>query len=139
MNQKVEVLVISPNKGLIESVSEGVLAFGNSVQVIHKKSGSEAFEFIDKLGRDFDNLQIYLDCKSSKINAQSFVQRLDRDMNKISRRSVILADDASSITGLVSLAMAECVGNVLNYPILPTEVETTMRKRFPQLQATLQA
>ena len=137
MNQEISVLVISPNKSLFDSVTEGVLAFGGSVRVLQRATVSEALELFERLDLVSGNIQIYLDSKSSKADAQTFVRQMDRDFKGVSRRSVILIDDASSIASLVSLAIAECVGDVLNYPVLSTEVETAIHKQFPQLRASV--
>jgi hypothetical protein len=79
-----------------------------------------------------ETLQIYLDSTFSAAEAKNFVRLLDQKFKGISRNSVVLIDDTSSISGIVSLAMAECVWDVLNFPVLPIEVETAIRKRFLQ-------
>ncbi len=132
MNQEISVLVISPNKSLFRSVLKGVATFGNSIQVYHTNDIREAILLIDQIGLNSETLQIYLDSTFSSAEAKNFVRLLDQKFREISRNSVVLIDDASSISGIVSLAMAECVWDVLNFPVLPIEVETAIRKRFLQ-------
>jgi hypothetical protein len=134
MSQEVTVLVISPNKDLFDSVSKAAMICGDSVRVLKRTAVKEAIELFDRLDLVSGNIQIYLDSKSCKAEAQSFVHLLDHDYAGITRRSVVLIDDASNITSMMSLAIAECVGDVLNYPVLSIEVETAIRKRFPKLR-----
>lgn len=134
MNQEITVLVISPNTSLFDSVSEGVSAFAEFVVILQVSNVSEAIRLLDEQKIKSAEIQIYLDCAGSKAEAHQFVQLLDRDHIGISRNSVVLIDDASSISGIVSLAIAKCVFDVLNYPVLPIEVQTTVHKRFPNLR-----
>lgn len=92
---------------------------------------------LEKLDVKSDRLQIYLDSKYSNSEALRLLRILDQEYPRVSRRMVILTDDASNISGIVNLALANCVGDVLNYPILKNEVKTSIKKQFPQLQETV--
>ena len=130
MKNGLSILVISPNKSLIHSVSQGVASIGITIQIHHIKDVREAILLLDQVGINSGTLQIYLDSTFSTAEAKKFVRLLDQKFSGTSRNSVVLIDDASSVSGLVSLAMAECVWDVLNFPVLPTEVETAIRKHF---------
>ena len=137
MKQEISALIISPNKALYNSVLNAVHAIGDSIRLYRTSNVSEALKTMADLEIRSDKLQIYLDSKSFKAEAQVFLRLLDKDYPRRSRRMVILTDDASNTSSIVSLAMAECVGDVLNYPISSTEVETAIQKQFPKLSTSI--
>ena len=137
MNREISVLVIAPNPRLYNSVSCGAQKMGDSISVYSTSTILEALEIMANLEVRSDCLQIYLDSKSSKADARRFLQIVDREYPGTSRRMVILADDAANISSIVSLALAECVGDVLNYPISSTEVKTAIQKQFPKLRNSI--
>jgi hypothetical protein len=130
MKHEISILVVSPRKSLFCAVVEGAALIDHAIQVSHTNDVRAAISLVDQIGLSADKLQIYLDSTFSSAEAQRFVRLLDQKFRGISRNSVVLIDDASSVSGLVSLAMAECVWDVLNFPVLPIEVETAIRKRF---------
>lgn len=136
---EISVLVIASNPSLYNSVSGGAARISHGINVYSSSTILEALETMANLEVRSDRLQIYLDSKSSKAEAQRFLRILDRDYPGTSRRMVILADDASNISSIVSLALAECVGDVLNYPISSTEVKTAIQKQFPKLRTSIRS
>ncbi|MGB6036060.1 MAG: hypothetical protein WBG42_07315 [Cryomorphaceae bacterium] len=134
MKQEISILVISPNIILYNTVLDASYAIGDSIVVYRTLNVAEALQMMKNLELRSDKLQIYLDSKASKSEAQRFLHVLDREYSSRSRRMVILADDASNTSSIVSLAIAECVGDVLNYPISSAEVDTAIQKQFPKLR-----
>ncbi|MCZ4408494.1 hypothetical protein O3Q51_06725 [Cryomorphaceae bacterium 1068] len=139
MKHEISVLVISPNKSLFRSVSQAVASIGSNIKVHHTSNVREAILLLNQIGIKPDTLQIYLDSTCSSVEANKFVRLLDQDFRRSSRNSVVLIDDASSVSGIVRLAMARCVWDVLNLPVLPIEVETAIRKRFRQNHSAAQS
>lgn len=130
MIQKISVLAITHNTNLISSVKNGVEAFEELVDVYTKSSVQEAIDFLEKSDIDTNRIQVYLDCKLSRTDAKIFVEFLDKTYRGVSHHSVILVDSSRSISSIMSLAIAECVFDLLYHPVLSAEVETAIRKRF---------
>lgn len=137
MKHEISILVISPSESLFNAVSNGVHDQGASIHVYRALNVAEAHTIMKCLEVSSEKLQIYLDSKSSKSDAQFFLRMLDKDYPAVSRRMVVLTDDASNISNIVSLACAECVGDVLNYPVSPGEVERTVKRQFPNFATSI--
>jgi len=137
MKQEISILVISPNESLFYAVSNGAYDTNENIRVYRTSNVSEAHPIMKGLAVSSAKLQIYLDSRYSKSDAQIFLRMLDKDYPAVSRRMVVLTDDASNISSIVSLACAECVGDVLNYPVSPGEVEKTVKRQFPNFATSI--
>jgi len=124
------VLIVSEKNECAETIQQvGKKRVGKN-KVFRVDEPSAALPLLNKMGLVNRKIPAYIflstDIERSKIKA--FLNLLDRDYPFASHGRVVLIDANFKLNQLMSLAISDSVGQFINCPVLPIEIESVLNQ-----------
>jgi len=71
---------------------------------------------------------IFLSTEIEQSKIKAFLELLDRDYPEVSRGRVVLVNSRLRLNSIMKFAVSDAVGQFINCPVLPIEVESLLRR-----------
>jgi hypothetical protein len=124
------ILIISEKNECSEVIKHvGAKSVGHS-NIFRVDEPSAGIALLNKMGLVDNKIPacIFLSTDVEREKIKAFLNLLDRDYPFASRGKVVLVDSDYQLNNLMGLAISDSVGQFINCPVLPIEVETVLNQ-----------
>lgn len=89
---------------------------------------TEGLSVLNKIGQvDTDNaICIFLSTEIEQSKIKAFLDVLDKDYPDASRGKVVIVNSSLRLNSIMKFAVSDAVGQFINCPVLPIEVESVL-------------